>query len=235
VRSGRLRAGIGVVAPHWAIKDPQSGELKGIAVELARALAQRLGIEAILVLYPSPPAVLQGVKDNAWDVGFLAIDKARMAVVDFTPPYLSIDATFLARPGLPVQTVADVDKPSIRIAVTAKSVEEITLRAGLKQAQLIAVETIPAGFDLVQNGQADLLAAPRPALIPLSRRLAESRVLADRFAVAYGAIAVPKDQPGRLAYVSRFVGDAKASGQVRAAIDKLGVQGVDVAPANAKP
>jgi hypothetical protein len=44
---------------------------------------------------------------------------------------------------------------------------------------------------------------------------------------------VPKDQPARLAYVSRFVEEAKASGLVNAAIQKLGVQGVDVAPAGA--
>ena len=39
VRTGKLRAGVGVVAPHWAVKDPATGELRGVAVEIARALA----------------------------------------------------------------------------------------------------------------------------------------------------------------------------------------------------
>ena len=30
---------MGVAAPHWAIKDPATGELRGLAIDLARALA----------------------------------------------------------------------------------------------------------------------------------------------------------------------------------------------------
>src|SRR6266581_268826 len=77
VRVGKLRAGIGVVAPHWAIKDPRTGELRGVAVDIARALATRLGIELVTVEYPSPPSVLEGLKVDAWDVGFLATDPSR--------------------------------------------------------------------------------------------------------------------------------------------------------------
>src|SRR5213083_775652 len=69
VQAGKLRVGVGVVAPHWAIKDPRTGELRGVAVDIARALATRLKIELVAVEYPSPPAVLGGLKDNAWDVG----------------------------------------------------------------------------------------------------------------------------------------------------------------------
>src|SRR5215467_8318889 len=81
VQSGKLRAGVGVVAPHWAIKDQTTGELRGVAVDVARALAGRIGVSLNLVEYPSPPKVLDGVKDNAWDVGFLAIDPSRATVV----------------------------------------------------------------------------------------------------------------------------------------------------------
>src|SRR5205823_14747840 len=68
VGAGKLRVGIGVVAPHWAVKDPQTGELRGVAVEMARTLARRIGVEFVAVEYPSPPAVLGGLKDWAWDI-----------------------------------------------------------------------------------------------------------------------------------------------------------------------
>src|ERR687891_2209271 len=70
VQTGKLRAGVGVVAPHWAVKDQATGELRGVAVDLARALAKRLGVELVLVEYPSPPSVLDGLKTGAWDIGF---------------------------------------------------------------------------------------------------------------------------------------------------------------------
>src|SRR6266571_5526871 len=168
VRTGKLRVGLGVVAPHWAIKDPQTGELRGVAVEIARALATRLGIELVAVEYPSPPAVLDGLKVDAWDVGFLAMDPSRAVVVDFSPPYLQIDATYLVQDGSSIRNINDADQPGVRIAVTRKSVEEIVLSRSLKRAELRDVDTISAGFDLLRTGNAEVLAAPRPALLPIS-------------------------------------------------------------------
>lgn len=159
VGAGKLRAGVGVVAPHWAVKNPQTGELRGVAVDIARALARRIGIELIAVEYPSPPAVLNGLKDNAWDVGFLASDPSRAAVVDFSPPYLQIDATYLVLEGSSIRSVTDADQPGVRIAVTSKSVEEIVLGRLLKRAELRSVDTIPAGFELLRANNADVLAA----------------------------------------------------------------------------
>jgi len=230
VRAGKLRVGIGVVAPHWAIKDPGTGELRGVAVDIARELAMRLGIELVAVEYPSPPAVLDGLKVDAWDVGFLAIDPSRAVVVDFSPPYLQIDATYLTTAGSSIRSVTEADQPGVRIAVTSKSVEEIVLSRSLKRAELQRVDTISAGFDLPRDGNAHALAAPRPALLALSARLPGSRVLEDRFHAAFGAMAVPKGQTGRLAYIAEFVEQAKASGVVQQAIERAGVRGVQVAP-----
>lgn len=229
VRAGKLRVGVGVVAPHWAIKDPQTGELRGIAVEIARALATRLGIGLVAIEYPSPPAVLEGLKTDAWDVGFLAIDPSRATLVDFAPPYLQIDATYLVPDGSSIRNVADADKSGVRIAVTSKSVEEIVLNRSIKQAELRSVGTISAGFDLLRAGNADVLAAPRPALIPLSARFPGARVLEDRFHAAFGAMAVPKGQSERLAYITEFIEEAKTSGLVQRAIESVGVRGVQVA------
>src|SRR5207245_349696 len=47
VQAGKLRVGLGIVAPHWAVKDQKTGELRGVAVDVARALASRLGIELV--------------------------------------------------------------------------------------------------------------------------------------------------------------------------------------------
>jgi len=117
VQAGKLRAGVGVVAPHWAVKDQTTGELRGVAVEIARALAGAIRVPLVLVEYPSPPKVLDGVKDNAWDVGFLAIDPSRATVVDFSPPYLEIDATYLVPESSAIHTVADAVKRGTHVAV----------------------------------------------------------------------------------------------------------------------
>jgi polar amino acid transport system substrate-binding protein len=55
-------------------------------------------------------------------------------------------------------------------------------------------------------------------------------VLEDRFHAIFSALVVPKGQAGRLAYVSGFIEDAKASGLVQQAIERAGLRGVQVAP-----
>ena len=150
--------------------------------------------------------------------------------MDFSPPYLQIDATYLVPDSSSIRNVADADQTGVRIAVTSKSVEEIVLSRWLKRAELRSVDTISVGFDLLRAKNADVLAAPRPALLPLSSRLPGSRVLADRFHAAFGAMAVPKGQAARLAYIAEFVEEAKASGLVQRAIEGANVRGVQVAP-----
>lgn len=231
VQAGRIRVGLGVVAPHWAIKDPVTGELRGVAVDLARALAARLGIEFVPVEYPSPSRVPDGLKVGAWDVGFLGIDPSRATVVDFAPPHMQVEATYLVPTDSSIRNIIDADQPGVRIAVARKGVEEIVLSRMIKRAELRGVETISAGFELLRAGNVDVLAAPRPALLQSSARLPGSRVLEDRFHATFGAMAVPKGQAGRLAYISEFIEEAKASGLVQQAIERAGVRGVQVAPA----
>jgi polar amino acid transport system substrate-binding protein len=226
VANGQLRAGIGVVAPHWAVKDPTTGELRGVAIDLGKALADRIGVPFVPVEYPSPPAILDGLKSNAWDVAFLGVDPSRAGAVDFTPPYLQIDATYLVPARSGIQAVADADRPGTRIAVSRNSVEEVALKRTLKRAELRSVDTVRAGFDLLRAGQVDVFAAPRPTLIQFSAQLSDSRVLDDRFNATYGAMAVPKGLADRLAFMRDFIEDAKASGMVQRAIEHAKVRGV---------
>ena len=55
-------------------------------------------------------------------------------------------------------------------------------------------------------------------------------MLEDRYGVNRVAMVVPKDQVGRLAYISEFIEEAKASGLVRGAIQRAGLRGVLVSP-----
>jgi polar amino acid transport system substrate-binding protein len=231
VQAGMVRVGLGLV-PTFATKDPATGELRGVAMDLARALAARLGIDVIPVEYTSPPSVLEGLKTGAWDVGFLGIDPARLAQADFSPPYLQVDSTYLVPAGSSIRTIADADNPGVRIAVTRNSVEDFALTRMLKGAELVRVDTIGAGLDVLRVGNADVLAVPRPTALQFATRLPDSRVLEDRFHAVFHGIAVPKGQAGRLAYVSDFIEEAKASGLVQQAVERAGLRGVQEAPAS---
>jgi polar amino acid transport system substrate-binding protein len=230
VQAGKMRVGLGLV-PTFATKDPTTGELRGVAMELARALAVRIGVDLLPVTYPSPPSVLEGLKTGAWDLAFLGIDPARAALVDFSPPYLQVDSTYVVPAGSSIGTVADADHPGVRIAVTRHSVEDFALTRKLTHAEVVRVDTIGAGFDVLHAGTVAVLAIPRPTALQFAARLPGSRVLEDRFHAVFHGIAVPKGQAERLAYVSTFIEEAKASGLVQRAVEHAGLRGVQVAPA----
>jgi polar amino acid transport system substrate-binding protein len=229
VRAGRIRVGLGLGLTE-ATKDPATGEIRGVTIDLARALAARLGIEVLPVEYSSPGQILEGLKTEAWDVGFLSIDPSRLAQVDFSPPFLQEDWTFLVPAGSAIRTVADADQPGVRVAVRRNNIDDLVLSRVLKRAALVRTETRRTGFDALHVGNADVLAGPRSVLLEFSADLAGSRVLEDRFQTNFLAMVVPKGQAARLAYISEFIEDAKASGLVQQAIERAGLRGVRVAP-----
>ena len=230
VKAGKLRVGLGFGSPSGAMKNPATGELRGPNVDLGRALAARIGVDFVAVEYPRPGAILEGAQTNAWDVAFLVIDPQRAKQVDFAPPHTQSDFTYLVPAGSSIYKVADADQPGIRIAVPRGDGVDLRLTPLLKQAELVRTDTLAAAVELVRTGGAHARAGPRPALLAESVRLPGSRVLADGFAVSFDAALVPKGHAGRLAYISEFIEEAKASGLVKKIIADAGVRGVQVAP-----
>jgi polar amino acid transport system substrate-binding protein len=230
VRAGRIR-----VALHLAqyTKDPVTGELRGLGsgtvmVQIAHALAARLGVEVQLVGYPTPPTVVECLRVGACDVGFGGIDRA--AEVGLSPPFLQLDYTYLVPAGSSIRRIADADQPGVRIAVVRNHLSTLALSPLLKHVKPIGAEIPDAAFDLLRTGQADAFASTRPLLLAYSTKLPGSRVLEDRYGANLVAMAVPKDQAGRLAYFSEFIEEAKASGLVQRAIERAGERGIRVAP-----
>ena len=230
VQAGKVRVGLGLGVPTLAIKDPATGQVRGPAFDLGRALAARIGVEFVPIEYPRPGAVMEGIRTGAWDVAFLSIDPSRAAVADISSPYMEYDLTYMVPAGSAIRKVEDADQPGTRIAVERGGVGDLTLTRILKRAQLLRVETVSAGLDLLRARQADVRAGVRPGLLDDTAQLPGFRVLEDRFGVVRVAALIPKGNAGRLAYISEFIEEAKASGFVQRAIESAALRGVQVAP-----
>src|SRR5438093_12744816 len=123
---GVLRVGINFGNTILSGRDA-AGVPRGIAMDLARALAQRLGLPMEIVSYESAGRMADGAKAGAWDVAFLAVDPKRAEEIAFTAPYLEIDTTYLVWADSPLRTIADVDREGVRISVTDKSAYDLFL------------------------------------------------------------------------------------------------------------
>src|SRR3954447_17663311 len=230
VRAGKLRVGIGLANLVSGVKDPATGELRGVAVDLGRALAARMKVQFQPVEYPRPGVVLEGARNNNWDVSFLVIDPARAADADFSAPYMESEFTLLVAADSPLRSFADADKKGIRIGVPRGDAVDLSLTRIVKQAELVRVDNQNAGADLLRTGQTNAYAAPRPALRGMAAQLSGSRVLDDAFASTSWAGFIPKGHGPRLAYVGEFLEEAKASGVVQQFVERAGLRGMKVAP-----
>jgi polar amino acid transport system substrate-binding protein len=228
--SGTLRAAINFGNPILATKDPVTGGPRGVSVDLSRELARRLGVPLELVTFAAAGKVVEGVKSNAWDVAFVAIDPVRGTDMDQTTAYVVVEGAYLVPQASPVKVNADVDRAGVRIVVGAGSAYDLYLTRELKQAQLVRAPTSPAVVDVLVAGKYEVAAGVRQQLEADARRIPGVRLLDGRFMVINQAMALPKGRPAGARYLGEFVESVKASGFVAEALKRNGIEGAVVAP-----
>jgi polar amino acid transport system substrate-binding protein len=230
VQAGKIRVGMHSI---MYTKDSGTGELRAtstgiILLDIARTLGARMGVEVLPVGHPTIPEMLTCLTAGACDMGFMGPDPSR-AGVDFSPPLLQVDYTFLVPGASSIQRIADVDRPGVRIAVVSDHASTLTLSRILKHAQLVYAATPDPTFELLRSGQADAFASVRGVLLAYSAKLPGSRVLDEHYGANLLGMVVPKGQTGRLAYISEFIEQAKDLGLVQQAIERAGLPGHRVA------
>ena len=183
------------------------------------------------VVYPNPPALVDGAKSGAWDVALVGINDERAAAMDFSAPYMEVESGYLVRAAVSIATASDVDKAGIRIGVLEKSSIDLYLSRTLKNAILVRVKSVPEIFALLDTGKADVIAATKAAIFTEAASRPGSRVLDGRILVEPIGMGVPKGRNAAAAvYVGKFVEEAKAAGLVKSAIEQAELRGVVAAP-----
>jgi len=228
--TGKLRVGINYGNPVLATRDAVSGELRGVAVDLALELGRRVDVPTDLVAFESAGKMFDAVKASAWDVAFLAIDPGRADEIDFTAPYIEIEGTYLLPSESPFRAIADIDRAGVRVGVSANSAYDLFLGRSIQHAQLVRAPSPDAAFELIVAGKVEVVAGVRQHLVANAGKLPGSRVLEGRFMAIQQALGIPKGRAGGAKYLRDFIEDVKASGLVARAIEKAGVRGVTVPP-----
>ncbi|HZR02117.1 MAG TPA: transporter substrate-binding domain-containing protein [Burkholderiales bacterium] len=228
--TGTLRVGLQLGSPHNVIRDPATGEMRGVGFDLGKELARRLGVPFEPILYPSVGALLDAGKSGAWDVAFVGFSPARAKEWDFTALHLEMEFGYLVPAGSSISTMNDVDRSGIRVAVQEKSQPDVFLSGILKNAVVVRAASLPATLQALKSGNADAIFSIKPSLFEASNQLPGSRVLDGRAGVDPHAMVMAKGRDAGLAYARHFIEDVKSEGRVKAAIDKAGMHGAVVAP-----
>jgi polar amino acid transport system substrate-binding protein len=228
--TGKLRVGVNLGNFLLVQRNPD-GTIRGIVPDLAQELARRLGVAAELRQYEKVGEVADGAKKGEWDVAFIGAEPQRAAEIDFTAPYVEIEATYLVPAGSTIGSIAEVDRKGVRIAVAGRSAYHLWLERNLKQAELVVGDSIDHSEQRFLAEKLEVLAGLRPRLLQDLDKMPGARILEGRFTAVQQAIGTPKGRPAGAEYLRKFAEDVKASGLVAELIARHRIQGLTVAAA----
>jgi polar amino acid transport system substrate-binding protein len=230
---GVLRAAINLSNFLLVSGRTPTGDPEGVAPDMARAIADRIGVPITYVTYATPGELADAATTDAWDIGLIAAEPARAVHIAFSPAYVEIEATYLVPPGSPLTAIAQVDQAGIRIAVTARTAYDLWLERHITRAELVRSASLDSAFAQFSLEKLDVLAGLRPRLLSDARTMPGARILDGQFTAVQQAIGTARSNAAAIAFLSDFVEHAKATGAVAAMIARHRIIGLSVAPANA--
>lgn len=229
--NGRLRAAINLGNPILANRDPVTGQVFGVSVDLATRLATLLDINLELVVYDAAGKSVEGVARGDADFGFFAVDPLRGEEIAFTAPYVLIEGCYLVPADSPLTDNNQVDREGQIVVVGKGSAYDLFLTRKLRHATIVRSPTSPTVVDTFLEQKANVAAGVRQQLEVDARRVGGLRLLDGRFMVIRQAMGTAKARgPRAAAFLAAFVEEAKASGFVADALARHGIQGASVAP-----
>lgn len=228
--TGVLRATINVGNPVLAGLDVEHQPF-GVSVDLATLIAHRLEVELELQVVASAGEAVDVVSREEADMGFFALDPRRGESIEFTAPYVFIEGCYLVREDSPITAQEEVDRLGQRIVVGKGSAYDLYLSRTIEQAELVRAPTSPKVVAFFREHQLDIAAGVKQQLEAGIEEFGGMRLLPGHFMTIQQAMGVPKGRsPEAAAFLSAFIEEVKAQGEVARLLEKHGIKGASVAP-----
>ncbi len=229
--TGTLRAAINLSNFLLVTDKTPQGDPVGVSPDMARAVADRIGVPVQYITYATPGELADEATQDVWDIGNIGAEPERAKTIAFTAAYAEIEATYLVPAGSAIQSVDEVDRSGMRIAVYGRSAYGLWLADNIKNAELAKTEGVDESFDLFVEQGLEVLAGLRARLVEDVEKLPGARILEGQFTAVQQAIGCKPGRSAAAAFLRDFVEEAKESGLVAQLIDKHGVGGrLTVAP-----
>jgi polar amino acid transport system substrate-binding protein len=228
--TGVLRAGINLSNFLLVTGRSENGEPTGVAPDMAREIATALGVPVKYVTFKSPGELGDQVGKDVWDIGLIGAEPQRAEKIQFTAAYVEIEATYMVPEGSTIQSIADVDRKGVRIAVSARSAYDLWLVNNIRNATLVQVSGLDAAYEKFMSDKLEVLAGLRPGLLKDVEKAPGLKILDGKFTAVQQAVGTAKANVEAAAFLADFVEKAKKSGMVQGFIDRHRVKGLSVAP-----
>ena len=162
---GVLRAAINIANFLLVSGTRVDGSPDGVSPDVARHIANALDVPCEFVLFDGPGQLADAVQNDVWDIGNIAIEPARADKINFSNPYVQIDANFLVRHDAPFTDNASIDIANVTIAAYERSAYDLWLSEALHNAKIVRYESIEVSHEMFRQRKTDVLASLKPKLL----------------------------------------------------------------------
>jgi polar amino acid transport system substrate-binding protein len=231
-RDGVIRAAYLATNPAQAVKDPATGEARGVVVDLARELERTRGVKVTLMPSANPQAVIDAVRKGDAEIGFVAYNPERAGPVEFSKPYVLVNQTFIVKNDSPIRSIADIDRPGRKLGATRADSIALYLKRTLKQGQVIELDDTSGATvqRLLEIGTVDAFGANRQRLSDMVKGATGFRLLNDDLYGVEQTIIVGGGRRDARDAANQFIDELRRSGFLRSSVERSGVVGITVAP-----
>ncbi|RPH60834.1 MAG: hypothetical protein EHM89_08255, partial [Acidobacteria bacterium] len=130
--TGSLRAVFLAGNPVQGRVDAETGAASGTVPDLVRELARKLGVPYTIIPAQDAKGVIDALRNQTADIGFLAYDETRAREVDFGAAFVVMFNSYLVRANSPIQRSADVDRTGVTVAAVKGQTQELFVSGHLK-------------------------------------------------------------------------------------------------------
>ncbi|MCP1758068.1 ABC transporter substrate-binding protein [Bradyrhizobium elkanii] len=222
-KSGVLRVCIWPMYYSISFRNPDSGQLEGIDIDLSRELAKDMGVKLDYV-ETSFGSFIADLQANKCDLGMFGVGATmkRAQAVAFSDPYLTSGVYAVVRKGGPITSWADIDKPGVNAGVSLGSYVENFMRSYFKNAKTVAVAPPATTQAELMAQRVDVVMTDYPASIKMNAQFDWTTTVAppENLSVTPYAYVMNQGDQIWLNYVNLFVRTIKLDGRLKAAAEK---------------
>jgi polar amino acid transport system substrate-binding protein len=217
---GVLRAGINLSNFLLVSSKLLDGSPEGISTDLAKRIAEEIDVPCEFVSFDRPGELADAVDMDIWDIGNIAFEVERAQTIDFSIPYVLIDANFLVRKDAVFTTNGEVDKAGVRIAVSERSAYDLWLANHFKNPEIIRAKSIQGSHEIFLRGEADVLASLKPKLLEELSSSNDYRIIQTPFTAVKQSVGVKKGNPEAVRFLNDLIGKLIDNGFIGASLKK---------------
>ncbi len=217
--SGKLRVGVKQDVPGFGLLNPETGKFEGLEIDLAKGLAERVGLTADQVEFTPVTAETRGtLLDNGqldMVIATFTIKPERLEQWNFSDPYFTDTVGLLVEKKNGFTDLKSLNGKTIGVAQGATSkaaLEEEAKKAGVT-FKYLEFQTYPEISTALSAGKVDAFCVDRSIL---SGYLTDTREILPNIAFSpqeYG-IATKKSNTGLATFVNNYIKEIKGNGEL---------------------